>query len=263
MKKFNKFLLPVAALFMALASCQPDEETPEPETPTPATPTAPTPPSPTVPGVHGAMVAIKLDFSYTQMGYSVPMNMEMGVAAFYATPGSSTLVNAGTVKINNNTLTNTNNAYTITAGIPLQEPTTLGLDGNINWNVSGSTDVQASNYNIDGTVYPFPDYTPTIPTDITRANGLSLNFTTGTTSGADSVYVVIISGSKSFMKAYSATAGNVMISAADLNTLDASSSTSLAYIEICPWRVLGYQTLMGKTYAYVNEKAIVRTINLN
>jgi len=259
MKNLNKFMLPVAALFIGFASCTP-EETPEPDVPTTTTPTAPAPPQPTIAGVHGAMIALDLDFSFTQMGVSVPLNTEMGIAAFYANVGDAAMVDAGTVKINNIALTkNANNSYSITAGIPTQEPSTLSLDGNINWNVTGSSNVQTSNYNIIATVYPFPNYTPVI----TRANGLSLSFTSGTTTGADSVYVMIISGSTSLLKAYSATAGNVMISAADLNTLAVSSSTSPAYIEIVPWRVLGYQTLMGKTYAYVNEKAIVRSINLN
>jgi hypothetical protein len=268
MKNLFKSMLPVAAIVFAMASCQP-EETPEPDpvdTTTTQTPTAPPPPQPTVAGVHGAMIAVRLDFSYTQMGYTVPFNTEMGVAAFYNNPGDATMIDAGVVKINNNALVKaTNSAYTVTAGIPTQEPTTLGLDGNINWNVSGNsgTGVQASNYNIDGTVYPFPNYTPTIPTDITRANGLVLNFTSATTSGADSVYVVIISGSQSIMRAYKANVGSVTISGDDLNALPASSTTSIAYIEICPWRYMGNQTLMGKTYAYVNERAIVRTINLN
>lgn len=258
-------MLPVAALLIGFASCTPDE-TPTP-TPTPTTPTAPTPPQPTVAGVHGAMIALDLDFSYTMSGITVPLNTQMGIAAFYNNPGDATLIDGGTVKINNNTLTKnaTSNSYLVTAGIPGQDPETLGLSGNINWNVSGntSTGVQASNYNIDATVYPFCNYTPVVPTSITRADGLSLSFTSGTTTGADSVYVVIISGSTSLMRAYSATAGNVMISSTDLNTLSASSTTSPAYIEIVPWRVMSYQTLMGKTYAWVNEKAIVRSITLN
>ena len=262
-------MLPVAAIVFAMTSCQP-EETPEPtepiDTPVTTTPTAPPPPQPTVAGVHGAMIAIRTDFSFTQMGVSVPFNTEMGVAAFYTNSGDAAMVDAGTVKLNNNALTKaTNGAYSITAGIPTQQPTTLGLEGNINWNVTGNSTygVQASNYNIDASVYAFPNYTATIPTDITRANGLVLNFNSGTTVGADSVYVVIISGSQSIMRAYRANAGNVTIGGDDLNALPASSTTSIAYIEICPWKYMGAQTLMGKTYAYVNERAIVRSINLN
>lgn len=267
MKHLSTRALLATGLIAIMASCD-KAETPEPTntTTTPPTPTAPTPPQPTVAGVHGAMIALDLDFSYTMMGISVPLNTEMGIAAFYANAGDAAMVDGGTVKINNVALTkNDNNSYLVTAGIPDQEPSTLNLDGDINWNVSGnsSTGVQAQNYNISSSVYPFPDYTGTIPTDITKANGLVLNFTASNTKNSDSVYVVIISGSQSFMRAYKGNAGNVTISSSDLANLPASSSTSLAYIEIVPWRVMGYQTLMGKTYAYVNEKAIVRTINLN
>lgn len=259
-------MLPIAVLFAGLASCTP-EETPEPEIPntTTTTPTAPQPPTPQVAGANGVMVAIEMDFSYTQMGISVPFNTEMGVAAFYNTAGSGTLVDAGTVKINNNALTNTNNAYLVTAGIPTQEPSTLGLDGNISWNVSGnsSNNMPADNFNIDHTVYPFPDYTGTIPTEITRANGLSLTFNNTTVTGSDSVYVMIVSGSTSLIRSFHKNAGSVMISSTDLNTLNASSTESPAYLEIVPWRVMGYTNPMGRIYAYVNEKAIVRSITLN
>jgi hypothetical protein len=266
MKNFNKFMLPVAALLIGFTSCTPDEAVTPTPTPTP-TPTAPPPPTPTIAGVNGAMIALQLDFNYTVSGISVPFNTEMGIAAFYNTVGDATMVDAGTVKVNNVALTRntTNSAYLVTAGIPTQEPSTLNLDGNISWNVAGntSTNMPADNYNIDATVYPFPNYTGTIPTEITRANGLSLTFNSTTVTGTDSVYVMIISGSGSILKAFHKNAGPVMISATDLNTLSASSTSSPAYIEIVPFRVMGYTNPMGKVYAYVNEKAIVRSITLN
>ena len=268
MKNLHTLALLAAGLLLTVSSCTKDKEpTPTtPTTPTTTTPTSPTAPTPTVAGVHGAMVAVQTDFAYTMMGQTIPLNTEMAVAAFWTNVGDANMVDAGAVSINGKALTkNANNSYTVVAGIPNQDPATLELDGDISWNVAGNstTGVQGHTYNISSTVYPFPTYTQTIPTDITKANGLVLNFTSTTTGNADSVYVVIISGSQSFMKAYKGNAGNVTITASDLNALPASSSTSLAYIEIVPWRVVGYQTLMGKTYAYVNEKAIIRTINLN
>lgn len=243
----------------AMASCTP-EETPEPEIPTTTTPTAPTPPQPTINGVNGVLVALDLDFSITQMGISVPLNTEMGIAAFYNTPGDTTMVDAGTVKINNVSLTkNANNSYLVTAGIPSQEPSTLNYDGgNTNWSVSGAGSIPAITGNY---AYNLPSYSGTIPTDINKANGLTLNLS-GTMSNTDSVYVVIISGSTSFMKSYAPSA-SVSISASDLSGLTASSATSPAYIEIVPWKVIGYQTISGKTFAFVNERAYVRTVNIN
>lgn len=262
MKKSKLLLLP-AALMLAFASCTP-EETPEPEVPTNTTPTAPEPPKPQPAGVHGALIALQMDFTYTASGFPVTLSTEMGIAAFYDAIGSSTLVDGGTVTVNSNALTkNANNSYLVTAGIPTQTPTTLGLDGNINWNVSGSSNVPAFGYNIDGTVYPFVDYTGTIPTDITKANGMVLNFTTANTKSADSVYVMIVSGSTTFLKSYHGNAGNVTITAAELSGLAASSSTAPAYIEIVPWKVLAWPNHMGKIFAVINERAIVKTINLN
>ena len=263
MKKSKLLLLPAAALMLAFASCTP-EETPEPEVPTNTTPTAPEPPKPQPAGVHGALIALQMDFTYTASGFPVTLSTEMGIAAFYDAIGSSTLVDGGAVTVNSNALTkNANNSYLVTAGIPTQTPTTLGLDGNINWNVSGSSNVPAFGYNIDGTVYPFIDYTGTIPTDITRANGVTLNFTNANTKNADSVYVMIVSGSASVLKHFDANAGNVTITAAELNGLAASTSTSPAYIEIVPWTILAWPLHVGKMYAVINERAIVRTINLN
>jgi hypothetical protein len=266
MKKLSTFAVLAAGLSLAVSSCTKDETTTTPPTTPPTTtPTAPPPPQPTITGANGALIALQMDFSYDAAGFPVTLNTEMGIAAFYNSTGNSaTLVDGGNVTVNSIALTkNANNSYLVTAGIPTQEPSTLNLDGNIAWNVAGSSNVPAFSYNIDASTYPFVDYTGTIPTDITKANGLVLNFTAANTKNADSVYVMIISGSTSFLKAYKGNAGNINITASELNGLTASSSTSPAYIEIVPWKVLGWVNPMGKVYAIVNERAIVKTINLN
>src|SRR5690606_25475854 len=102
MKHLNKFLLPVAALaFSVMVSCTQDEVEPEvPEVPE-TTPTAPTPPSPTISGTWGALIALKMNLTYSQMGYNIDVVTEMGIGSFYNSVNSSTMVDAGTVQLNN------------------------------------------------------------------------------------------------------------------------------------------------------------------
>ncbi|MBS1585099.1 MAG: hypothetical protein JSS82_06080 [Bacteroidetes bacterium] len=261
MKKLIYILVP--ALSISIVSCNKKED-PTPTTPVTTTPTTPTPPSPNVPGVYGAFVSLVMTYSTTQVGIPVDLNTEIGIAAAYQDPwsaaGTNTMIDAGTVKVNNNTLDKgTNNAYTKTATAG-QTPSDLGFSSGVSWTVSGNANFPAVTRNL--TNYA-PDFTGTVPETVSRTSDLTLSFTASTTPHADSVYVLLITGNTTIMKRYAATIGTVTIPASELSALSATSTTSPGYIEICPWNVQYYTEGMSKTCAYVRERAIVKSITVN
>ncbi|MBS1772749.1 MAG: hypothetical protein JST82_07810 [Bacteroidetes bacterium] len=262
MKKYTQVTLAAALLLLGAASCQ-KKETPAPTTPTTTTPTTPTPVSPTPTGsnIYGALVAIKMDYTITQAGVTVPFNNEIGSAIFYSAPGSSTFVDGGSVSVNNKALDKqSNNSYMKMANSGTT-PSSLDLDNSgVAWSVSGNSGngVPAITYTHSGS---FPNYSATMPTSITKSSGISFTFSSSTLTGADSVYVVIASGSKSLTKSYLATAGTVTISASDLSGF-ATVSDNSALLEVCPFKYI-INTYSGKQYVFIKEQAVVRNININ
>ncbi len=259
----KKITIPVVALLLFAASCDKDTTTTTPTpTPTPTTPTGPTAPTPTPVGnnLSGALISVKMTYSSQPAGSPMPIELEtqIGSAIFYSAPGSSTMVDAGTVSVNSVNLDKaTNNSYTklATAGMT---PATLEFDNSSSWNVGGSGSVAAFTY--DHTK-AFPSFTGTVPTSVTKASGVSLTFSTSTLTNADSVIVVIASGSTSFTKTYHAKAGTITISPSELSSLPAVSDNS-GLLEVCPY---SYQEVVknGKNYFAIKEQAIVKNININ
>jgi hypothetical protein len=267
MKKLCYIVLPVVLMNLATSCKKTEDVVPgNNDTTVTTTPTTPTPPSPSVEGVYGAFVSLVMTYSTTQVGIPIDLNTEIGLAAIYqdawSATGTNTLIDAGTVKVNNNTLDqNANKSYskTATAG---QTPADLGFSGGVNWTVSGNANFPAVNRNLTNIA---PDYTGTIPETVSRTTDLTLSFTAGNTPHADSVYVMLITGQTTILKHYKATAGSVTIPASELSALSATSTSNPGYIEICPWNVQFYTegTTTSKTCAYVRERAIVKSITVN
>lgn len=264
MKRFTKMMIPVVALAIGFTSCDKTTTTPTP-TPTPTpnpTPTAPTPVTPTPSGNYwGVMVALKMTFSYTmpQLPMPVSIDTDMGIATFYSAAGSSTLVDAGTVSINSNDLKKeTNNSYTVTATTGLT-PSTLNLGSSVQWNVSGAGSISSFSYNHSGS---FPDYDGTLPTTINKSQDLQIDLGNDI-SGADSVYIVIITQSKQIIKAVGGNPApaKATITASELSSLP-TVSDGTAYIEVVPFRY-AINTLSGKQYVFIKEQAVVGTVNIN
>lgn len=263
MKK-NVLVLFTVSAFM-FASCSKDDTTttnPTNTNPTPTNTQGPKPPMPTPIGnnLSGALISIKMTYTTQPTGSPQPFDLvsEMGTAVFYDNPGSATKVEAGTVSLNSNNLEKqTDNTYFKWAYAGMT-PSTLGLDNGSDWNITGSSAVTAFSYN-DASV--FPKYSGTIPASVTKANGVTLTFNSSTLTGADSVYVVIASGSQSVTKSYAKNAGDITISASDLSGL-ATVSNNTAILEICP---VNYNELVknGKNYVLIKEQAIVRNVNIN
>jgi len=263
MKKLT--LLASAAMIVLATSCDKKTTTTTPTTTTP-TSTSPTPPSPTINAsdVSGVLVSINMEYNSQPVGSPIPISLESELASafFYSTPGSNTFVDAGTVSVNTYNLDKaTNNAYSKIASVGMT-PSSLdfgsGSSSKSAWVVGGSGSVTAFNYSHNITM---PNYSPTLPTSVTKASGISFTFNSGSLTGADSVIVLIASGNTSVTKTYAATAGTVTISASDLSALPAVSDNT-ALLEVCPYKY-NVVTLNSKKYVFVKEQAVVSNININ
>src|SRR5690606_2794189 len=104
----------------------------------------------------------------------------------------------------------------------------------------------------------FPSYTDSLPSNITRANGLSLNLSSA--SNADSVYVFVAAGDKYVLKSYAGNATNITIAASDLNTLPAVSNNT-AFLQVLPVK-FRVANVGGEDYVFIKQRAIVRAINI-
>ncbi|RYD56859.1 MAG: hypothetical protein EOP56_10735 [Sphingobacteriales bacterium] len=262
MKKIALTAASAIALMFSIASCDKAKDAVNPDVPkidTPKTSTGPTPYAPTIAGVDGALIAISMKYKVEQMGINVDVASEIGTAILY--DGSrSNIVDGGTVTLNSvNLEKQTNNSYNkmATAGMT---PSDMDMDGGASWNVAGnsSTGIPAFSYNFGSN---FPSYTETLPSSITKANGISFNFNSNTVKNADSVYVAIITNSKQVIKSYAANAGSVTISASDLSSLPAISDKT-AYLEVLPIKMT-IRSFSNKEYVFIKEQAIVSSININ
>ena len=246
MKKTLLALAIPVGLSLAMVSCKKDTPTP---TPTPA-PSSSAPPTPMV-GGEGALVSLRVGTTTIAAGQTFVVDIETAVAAFYNGTNTSTFLDGGTVKVNSNELTkNENNSYVYSSTTKLD----LDFDGGSNWSVTGAGNVPAISYNHTNT---FPNYTGTLPTTITKSEGFSLDLT-GKVTGADSVYVFVASGDKSFIKHLGPNPGNVTISATDIADLALSTT---GFVEVIPFNYR-IETISGKQIAFVKEYAAVSTVEI-
>lgn len=242
-KSLLALMLPIG-LSIGVSSCVKDA----------VNPTAPqsstTPPTPMI-GGDGSLVSLRVGTITMVAGQPFNVDIETAVAAFYNGSNTGNLIDGGSVKVNNFDLTkNDNNSYVYSSNTNLD----LGFDNGSNWTVVGAGSVPAISYNHTN---KFPKFSGTLPTAITRANGLTIDLT-GKISGADSVYVFVASGDKSFTKHLGSNPGSVTITAAELADLPASTT---GIVEVIPFH-FKKQTIGGKQIAFIKEYAAVATIEI-
>jgi hypothetical protein len=263
--KLKTLVMVSVSISILATACKKDKET-TPTTPTnndsskvAASPTAPMP-TPAGNGISGALLSIRMKYSMQQTGLPMPVdvNSETALAVFYDAAGSSTMADAGDVSVNTYKLDKqTNNSYLKNANVGTT-PKDLNFSSTSEWKVVGSGSVTGFTYNHNSS---FPTYSPSLPASITKNSGLSLTFNSSTITNADSVYVVIAAGSKSITKSFSAKAGNVTISANEMQDLPVSNDNT-AVLEVCP---IDYMegVVNGKNYIFMKELAVVRNITIN
>ena len=249
MRKLLFALMPV--LLLSIYSCEKDNNDPPP----PSNPSGPTPFTPPTPSsAKGAFVGIKMQYTMTNDQIPIPVSIESEIAVA-SVGGSSGNVDAGTVEVNGVALDkNPNNSY-VKMGT-LIDSVDLDLGNSIEWSVSGAGSVAGFTYNHTDA---FPSYTDSLPSNITRANGLSLNLSSA--SNADSVYVFVAAGDKYVLKSYAGNATNITIAASDLNTLPAVSNNT-AFLQVLPVK-FRVANVGGEDYVFIKQRAIVRAINID
>jgi hypothetical protein len=218
---------------------------------TDSTPTSNTPSTqtPSFSDGWGLMAAVTSVSYQVVAGVTIPLFVNTATAAFQASAGSSTYVDAGTVSLNSKTLTkSTNNVYIYNN---LTDPLDFSA---VNWNVTGAGSIPAITYSDNK---PIPDYSgfSTLPGTISRASDLTIALS-GTISDADTVYI-IISGTdgKFVMKRLAGNAAECKFTTADLSVLSAGTG---GIIQVTPWN---YKTedFSDKKFYFVNEKAYTKS----
>jgi hypothetical protein len=252
MKRILLFLVPV--MITGMISCK--------KTDNPATPNnpaqGPTPYTPAPGNVAGAFVAVQMKYTYNMEGLPIPVDIEseIGTGGVYTSVGATTFVDAGAISVNGNSLDKQSNNSYLKAAFPGQTPDDLGFDSGADWNIGGAGSVAAFSYSHSG---GFPSFTGTMPTEITKASGLTISMSS--LSNADSVYILIAAGGTSIFKGYDGSVSSITLSAADLAGLPVVTDRT-AYLEVLPVRIK-VQTIGGKDYAFVKERAVVAGVNIN
>ena len=241
MNKFSFYIFGLLLIGLtSFSSCKEDDDPQDPNNP----PTTNTDPTQTYSyeDAFGVLAAIKSVSYTTAGGYTVPVELATAVAVFMNSANASTFVDAGTVQLNSKALTRqTNNSY---AYQDVMNPITLNQ---VQLTVSGSSSVPSFSQVVSK---PIPDYSgfSTLPATITRANGLEVNLS-GAMSNADSVLVVLASGSGVVYKTVAGNASKVSFSASELSALPASQQGML---QVSP-RNMTTETISSKKYYFVNQ----------
>lgn len=244
---WNWALLLLLAGAVTLSSCKKDEdEEPTPD-PTPSTSSVPT--TPVFSNADGALWAVN-SITITTMPIVGEVDTEIGIAvgAFANEGNFDDLVNVGTVKVDDQSLTrNTNNSYTLTPG--LTNPSGIEYGNIVDWEVTGGGDFGAFTYSSN---IAWPTLTP-ITSGETVSKSAGYTLTVNSVSNADSVLFLV----GSVVKTIPGNATSCTFSADELSGL--SNGTSVA--TVAPYASTP-QTLGGKTI-YVGKEAVrTRTITI-
>lgn len=131
----------------------------------------------------------------------------------------------------------------------------FNLTKGIKWDVTGNSKVPAITFTDSS---PFPDYTGSFPTHINKATGFAITFDGSTIANADSVLIEeeFTQDSVHFSKTFSANAGTVNLTPADLANLPTGGYLALTIMPFTrTTKVFG-----GLPYAFIKGKRVVRSV---
>ncbi|MEQ9063948.1 MAG: hypothetical protein RIE58_07210 [Vicingaceae bacterium] len=251
MKYSRLAIMGMLSMSIVFTSCDKKED----EEPTPTTPTTPPPAAPEnpIPGFidgSGTLVGIQSrTFQNVPFVGTVPFDLGLAVAVFYNTPQDQTFLDAGTVTANSENLKKqNNNSYVYTPG-----PTnTEGIDfslGEVDWSVSGSTDIPAFNRtNFNG----FPEVDE-LTSEKTIDRSMDYTLSSASISGADSI-IFMIGG---ILHIVAGGNNSSTFTAAELGTLNAGQN----FAQITGYNYTFYSD-QGKKFYYVNETVVTQSVTL-
>jgi hypothetical protein len=242
---FKLSLLCCCLLLVSLYSCKEEGSTANPNI---------------IPVVWGRLSAIMQENKVISGTDTVTTISQLAMAGFIASPSApNSYTDAGKVTVNNiELIKNASNNYLVQASAG-QTPADLEIGNKIEWHVAGSG-------NIPGVFYAdaaaFPTYLPSLPYEITKANGLTFTLDSTTVTGADSVRVLIDDASGNMVQStFSAGAGSVTIPASSLSVLS-NVSDQTAAIAIMPY-IGTVKAFQNKGMYFIRERRLFQSININ
>ncbi|MCB9185786.1 MAG: hypothetical protein H6601_03485 [Flavobacteriales bacterium] len=243
--KWGRFLMMVGAVSVAVTSCNLNND----DDPTPTDP-ASNPPTPTFSEGFGTLAAVKTVTTFDP-GYGVPVQeivLGLGSAGFFDGSNYDQLLNAGTVTLEGESLTQFDNgAY---AYQPSQtNPTGIDFSGNPSWEVSGAGDIPAISHT---TNIGFPTL-GTITSSTTVPGSGSYTLTVSNISGADSVYFML--GGVVHTEPGNAT--STTFTEAEIDGM----GTGTNFAQVAPYR-FEPQTFSGKQFYFVTETVKTQSVTI-
>lgn len=265
-----KKALAFGLILAAFTACKKKEDKDKDPDPVDTTPVASTPPTPkaTASSIDGALVAANLFTTYSTSygGFTSEISFEIGTAtaSFYDAPNGSNIVNAGTVKCNDTTLTTTgsSNSYIYTPKASANSTADQGIpfSGGSNWSVTGNSGTGVPAFTVTLATFPSePKISESQSKEISRSSAYTISLTSAI-SNADSICYQITSTNKTI---YKILAGNTTS-----HTFSASELGELANHDYAVVSVTGYKlsthtpASTSKLYALINLSSTNKTVKI-
>jgi len=246
MKQFKKTIALFFAATVLISSCKKDEDD---DNNNPSPNNQPTTVTPNIADGNGTLVAIKTKTtSQTPIG---PMDTFIGtaVAVFFNDGNYDAFVDAGTVKVNNNSLSKQgNNSYVAIPGVA--QPMGINFDNEASWEVSGAGSIGSFSHQ-DNTNFPTLGNI-TSAESITKSAGYTL--TCSTISNADSVFFAV----GGVIKTLAGNASSCEFTSAEL----ASVPSGQSYVQVAPYSISN-SIYGGKRYYFVKESVTTKLVTVN
>lgn len=248
--KNTTFLIATCVASTLLWSCKKTD--PAPTAPVATTPTIATPTD-----AFGAFVAVKT-LTEQNIPFVGVQTIEIGTAVggFFSAANSGTLVDGGSLKVDDSTLTKqTNNSYfyelgqTNVTGLSFGFSTRWAIGGNATNSIPAFTYTHSRNMPSLGSL--------TSAKDVTVASDYTI--TTSTTNNSDSVLFIISGPNASIQKVKVGGTRSCLFTAAELGTLGKGDNAGL--IQIAPYNFTS-TTQAGKKYYFIKETVLSTIVNL-
>ncbi len=247
MKKHFLFAALIAAV--GFTSCD-KEETPDQEVPQE---TSVQTAYPQYDDADGILVGIKSITKQETAGFPIEIELGTAVAAFFDGPGSTTLLDAGTVELNESSLSKqSNNSYVfIPSATDFQG---IDFSGGASWEVSGNGEVDA----ISDDFNRFPG-TPELNEveDITKGEAFTVSIA-GSVSSTDSILVVVSSqDGSSINKTFARTQTSFSFTATESGNLN----TGTGLVQVVPYAFTQVD-VSGKNIYFINETVVTQNVTI-
>lgn len=241
----GRFFFLAGAVSLAVSSCNLGDD--EPETPTDP---ASNPPTPTFTEGFGTLAAVKTVTTFDP-GFGVPVQeivLGLGSAGFFDGTNYDQLLNAGTVTLEGEQLTQYENGAYLSQ-IEQTNPTGIDFNGNPTWEVSGSGDIPAISHT---TNIGFPTL-GSITSSTTIPGTGSYTLTVSNVSGADSVYFML--GGVVHIEGPNTTSST--FTEAEIDGMGTGSN----FAQVAPYR-FEPQTFSGKQFFFVTETVKTQSVTI-